>query len=316
MEDAITRLRPAVEAGRVGDPVVHWREERQRSIEAAETSDGGDPVLAARRRDFGSLPFVALDVVLAVVAQFPLSIPLVVATIALFVATGHHLVIGGQSNAELDAWLRAPLFTVFGLFVTDGAMLLVLWYRLARQRLPWSAVGLIAPTRERLLRALRSEPGRLGAGPSILVGLGIGAVGLVLSAILGAELQRLGFNQNGQDKLLIEPLKHAAPWVVLSMVFLGTFMAPTVEELFFRGYVFRSVAVRQGVPAAYLVSAGTFALVHLLGGLDLLPLVPVLFMIGLLLCYAYRRTGNLLTDITAHAFNNGAAFALALLIHM
>jgi membrane protease YdiL (CAAX protease family) len=32
-----------------------------------------------------------------------------------------------------------------------------------------------------------------------------------------------------------------------------------------------------------------------------------------LLCFAYRRTGNLLADITAHAVNNGATFALVLL---
>jgi membrane protease YdiL (CAAX protease family) len=64
---------------------------------------------------------------------------------------------------------------------------------------------------------------------------------------------------------------------------------------------------------AYLISAGVFAVFHL-NGLDMLPLIPVLFVIGLLLCYAYRRTGNLLANITAHCLNNGVTFAIALLI--
>jgi membrane protease YdiL (CAAX protease family) len=39
----------------------------------------------------------------------------------------------------------------------------------------------------------------------------------------------------------------------------------------------------------------------------------VLFVVGLLFCLVYRRTGHLLASITAHASNNGMAFALALL---
>jgi membrane protease YdiL (CAAX protease family) len=290
----------------VRDPVAQWRQEWDGDVAAAEAPEGGDARLAASRRDYGSYLFVGLDLGLVVVGQFVLSIPLVVLAAVVFMVTGHAILTAGKMNPVFATWLVAPLFTLCGLFVTDGAMLLVLWYRLARQRLSWAVVGLGAGV-------LRGSRGRADAGRAVLFGLAIGVVALLLSAVLGAALQRLGFDMNGQDRELIEPLKRAPLGVVLAMVFAGTVVAPAVEELFFRGYVFRALAVRKGAFPAYVISAATFALFHLIGGFDLLPLTPVLFVIGLLLCFAYRRTGNLLADIAAHALNNGAAFALALL---
>jgi membrane protease YdiL (CAAX protease family) len=95
--------------------------------------------------------------------------------------------------------------------------------------------------------------------------------------------------------------------VVLAVVLVGAVVAPVVEEAFFRGYVFRALAVRKGLPMAYVISAGAFALLH-----QLPTLIPVFFVMGLLLCWAYQYTGNLLAPITAHAVNNSIAFALAL----
>jgi membrane protease YdiL (CAAX protease family) len=148
--------------------------------------------------------------------------------------------------------------------------------------------------------------------------VGIGVLALLVSDILTNALQNVGLDQTGQYKLVIEPLRHSPLWIVLALVAAATLVAPVVEEAFFRGYIFRAIAVRKGLAMAYPISAGAFALNHFfLGGPDILPLVPVLFVIGLMLCFAYRRTGNLLCDITAHALNNGATFALALLpIHL
>lgn len=316
MENTFTGLRPLGGPNTPDDPVLRWRQEWERDIAEAEGQDGpGDARVAANRRDYGSYLFIALDLVLAIVAQIVLSIPLVLLAVVLFVVTGHSLVSGGKPSVEFEGWLAAPLFTLFGLVVTDGSMLLVVWYRLGRQKLSWALVGLDPAAWRRRVQGLAGADGQTGPGPAILFGLGIGVVGLILSSVMGSILQRLGLDQSGQDKLLIEPLKSAPLWVVLAMVFGGTFIAPAVEEIFFRGYIFRAVAVRKGVPVGYIVSAGAFAAFHLTGGLDLWPIVPVLFVIGLLLCFAYRRTGNLLADITAHAVNNGAAFAFALLLH-
>lgn len=298
MEDAFARLRPATEPETAETPVTRWRRAWQQ-VEA-RTIEGGDTPLAARRRDYGSLLFIALDVGLTLACQIALSIPLIILVLGIFLATGHNL-LGRTGQSQLNTWLVAPAVTLLGgVAISDGSMLLVLWYRLTRQRLRWSLYGLGTQL-------------RAGAGRAVLTGLGIGAVALILSSLLTNAIAHMGFNVNGQDTEIIQPLQHAPSWIVVSGVFAATFIAPVVEETFFRGYIFRALATRKSVPLAYLVSAGTFALIHLSSGFSLLPIIPVLFVIGLLLCYAYHRTGNLLSDITAHIVNNGAAFALALL---
>lgn len=312
MENTFTGLRPLGGPDAPDDAVVRWRQEWERGIAEAEGQDGqGDARVAANRRNYGSYLFIALDLVLAIVGPLILAIPLSALALVLFAATGHSLVISSKLNAEFATWLAAPLF---GLLVSDSAMLLVVWYRMGRQKLNWAVVGLDAGAWRRLVQGLAGTDGQVGPGRAILFGLGIGVVALILSDVMGGILQWLRLDMSGQDKLLIEPLKTAPLWVVLATVFGGTFIAPAVEEIFFRGYIFRAVAVRKGLPLGYLVSAGAFAVIHLTGGFDLWPIVPVLFVVGLLLCFAYRRTGNLLANITAHAFYNGAAFAFALLL--
>ena len=303
MEDALTGIRQAAAPADVRDPVAQWRREWEGDVAAAGVPEGGDARLAARRRDYGSYLFVGLDLVLAFVGSQLLA---AIVLFPLFLATGHSLFTGGRPNLDLVTWSETPLILLLGVLIGDSVMVLVLWYRLARGKLRWSTVGLGT-------RFLQEARERAGAGKAMLFGLAIGVLALLLSAILESAFQRLGFDMNGQDRLLMEPLKHAPLGVVLAMAFAGTFVAPVVEELFFRGYIFRALAVRKGVGPAYVISAAIFALYHLSGGSDLLPITPVLFVIGLLLCFAYRRTGNLLADITAHAVNNGAAFALALL---
>ncbi|HSV73325.1 MAG TPA: CPBP family intramembrane glutamic endopeptidase [Chthonomonadales bacterium] len=78
--------------------------------------------------------------------------------------------------------------------------------------------------------------------------------------------------------------------------------APVAEELFFRGWLQRCARERFGVLASVLISAALFALAH--GG----PvLILAIFPMGLLLGWAYERTGSLWVVILMHAVNNGAA---------
>jgi membrane protease YdiL (CAAX protease family) len=264
-------------------------------VASGPTHDGRDNgLIAASRRGYGTYRSIGLDLVLAFVGQLLLAFPLLGLALALFVLTSHTLALDPGRRA-FDAWLTTPQATLAGLLATDGAMLLVLWLRLRRLRLGWSVVGLGAGL-------------RTGASRAVLVGLGMGVVGLTLSAVLGTALQALGLDQSVQEKTLIAPLTHAPFWEVLAVVVAGTLVAPVVEEIFFRGYVFHAIAVRKDVRVAYLVSATAFAAFH-----QLPTLMPVLFVVGLLFCVVYQRTGHVLASITAHAINNGVAFALTLL---
>ncbi|ABC82143.1 CPBP family intramembrane glutamic endopeptidase [Anaeromyxobacter dehalogenans] len=84
-------------------------------------------------------------------------------------------------------------------------------------------------------------------------------------------------------------------------------LAPVCEEIAFRGYLQRTVAIRRG-PAAGL-AAGTifFALLHL----DPVRL-PALLLQGLLFGWLALRSGNTWNAVAAHAMNNALAAGAAL----
>lgn len=97
-------------------------------------------------------------------------------------------------------------------------------------------------------------------------------------------------------------------------------LAPVVEEIVFRGFIFRitraklrahsSLAAHGGVAdlIAILFSATIFGLMHMN-----LPALPMYIALGAVFAEAYRRTGCLYVPMVAHFLNNGLIVA-ALLI--
>lgn len=102
----------------------------------------------------------------------------------------------------------------------------------------------------------------------------------------------------------------------LLLVLLGAVVAPVVEEIMFRGVLYRHLRDLtgrwHGVVSA-LVSATVmgfiFAVIHPQGLLG----VPGLMMISFALTLAREWRGSLVPGITAHALNNGGIFLLVLL---
>src|SRR5437899_472137 len=95
-------------------------------------------------------------------------------------------------------------------------------------------------------------------------------IDIVIALVLQVALA-IQYNQ------LIAPMAHAPVWVGLTTAFLGTFVAPPIEELFFRGYVYRALAGRKSLLWAMLISSAVFAAFHFLP-----TLFPELFLAGLL----------------------------------
>ena len=94
------------------------------------------------------------------------------------------------------------------------------------------------------------------------------------------------------------------------LIILGTvFLVPVVEELFFRGLIFRNLHGKNQV-TAYLVSMVLFSLLHVVGyiGTDspihllmcFLQYLPASFC----LCWCYCQTGTIITPIFMHALTN------------
>jgi membrane protease YdiL (CAAX protease family) len=160
-----------------------------------------------------------------------------------------------------------------------------------------------------LLRRVAPAP----RGAALATGLGYFA--LAFAAVLVVALVSsplLGRGQSPQRQLfdLMASLHGALPVLLVFITVAG--LAPAFEELLFRGFLLPWLSQRLGARfpnrgrllAAGLTAVG-FAAMHLQ------PLgLPTLTTLGLVLGFAFLRTGNLATSILVHALWNGGVFLL------
>ena len=88
----------------------------------------------------------------------------------------------------------------------------------------------------------------------------------------------------------------------------GILLAPLVEELFFRGFLYPVLARRFSLAAAVLLTSFGFSLIHIsqLAG-AWLPLF-ILFCVGILLTLARAYTGSVAAPFVIHTFYNATLF--------
>ena len=90
------------------------------------------------------------------------------------------------------------------------------------------------------------------------------------------------------------------------MTLLAIVGAPIVEELVFRGSLYRFLKFRMSKTSAVLISAGVFASIHS----NLTGFFPLLIL-GIFLCLSYEISGNLKVPILMHAiFNLNSVFLI------
>lgn len=82
-------------------------------------------------------------------------------------------------------------------------------------------------------------------------------------------------------------------------------IAPVAEELFFRGFLYGALRNRLGPFAAAAAGGIVFGSLHVFTGLEA---VPLLIVLGVILCLVYERTGSLYPCIGMHALNNALAY--------
>jgi membrane protease YdiL (CAAX protease family) len=140
-------------------------------------------------------------------------------------------------------------------------------------------------------------------GRLVGIGLVLGVAVLVMSALVQSALQATGVRQTQMAGLSC--IRGFPPGGFLAVVLAGGVLAPIAEELYFRGYVFRTYFQSRGPWVAYGATSLLFATLHL----NLPALLPIL-VLSLLLCLAYRKTGSIIPSIVGHALNNTAAFCI------
>ena len=97
---------------------------------------------------------------------------------------------------------------------------------------------------------------------------------------------------------------------LLATAFLVILVAPVAEELFFRGFFYRSLRNRFPPFGAAAIVGLVFGAIHYTDA-DTLLLIPVLALLGIVFCLLYERTGSLYPAIAMHAINNTLALAAA-----
>jgi membrane protease YdiL (CAAX protease family) len=97
----------------------------------------------------------------------------------------------------------------------------------------------------------------------------------------------------------------SSPWWLLIA---GVIVAPIVEEIFFRGFIFAGLRSRYEWRWAAVISSLLFALVHLQPA----ALIPI-FGLGYIFAYLYYRSNSIWPAILMHVTTNGMALGAAYL---
>jgi membrane protease YdiL (CAAX protease family) len=94
------------------------------------------------------------------------------------------------------------------------------------------------------------------------------------------------------------------------MTIFGTTVAPLVEELFFRGFLYPVLARRLGAISGTILTSLGFAVIHQGQLAHAWAPLLLLFAVGLALTIARARTGSVATSFLIHVAYNGTLFTL------
>jgi membrane protease YdiL (CAAX protease family) len=190
------------------------------------------------------------------------------------------LVIGGiveQLNFSIDSSLVVVLGT--------SLLLLPLWYfTVFKYNVSWAALG---------LRSFQPQAVGLGCGLMLLSML----FNFVYAAILGIY----GY----QIQPDIAPLFTETRFPLLLLVG-GALIAPIIEELFFRGFVFAGLRKHWDWKKAAMASAILFAMAHIVP-----TSIPPIFILGVIFAFLYQISGSIWPAIIMHMLTNAIALSAA-----
>ena len=197
--------------------------------------------------------------------------------------------LAGDEGIEEDA---TALTIVLALsIVLEGLMLWTAYrFSVAKYRLDLSALGLSRPSRGAWITPFALIFGSL----------------IVMYAYF-AVLAAFGFEP---DTDLPEGVfDNAGPFIVLFV--LSVFVAPPVEEIFFRGFVFGGLRGRWGVLLAAFASGALFGLAHV-GNPGTVYVLPPVAAVGMIFAFGYVYTGSIIPTIIAHFLFNLMQVSLGL----
>ena len=146
----------------------------------------------------------------------------------------------------------------------------------------------------------------LGFGGFSASTMGIGCGLLVASyAIIllhNLLLVNLGIDTQGEAIAELFAALESPVWFFI----VGALLAPLIEEIFFRGFLFQGFRARYGWISGMLLSSGIFAVAHL----DPVSLIPT-FILGCVLAYLYHRSNSVWPGVILHVMVNSFGLCAA-----
>ncbi len=161
-----------------------------------------------------------------------------------------------------------------------------------------------------ILLIKKAKPEAVGLRPFSLKNLAIGC-GLLVGTyviILVHNLLLLAFGITPQGEMLTELFGHEYFGM---LVFVGVIIAPLVEEIFFRGFVFSGLLQKYNWKIATFLSSGLFAVAHF----QLVALIPT-FLMGVVFTYLYHRSKSIWPGIILHLIVNSFSFGMIYLFSL
>ena len=125
-----------------------------------------------------------------------------------------------------------------------------------------------------------------------------GVVVWIMSALVGDV-------PGAREQLVGDDTVHLTGGDLAWLLLLGAVAAPVAEEFLFRGLLYGYLRARTGVAVAAVASALLFAVMHLI-----VPLIPSLFIVGIVLAVVTERYKSLYPAIALHSFFNATQILL------
>jgi membrane protease YdiL (CAAX protease family) len=147
----------------------------------------------------------------------------------------------------------------------------------------------------------------------VLLGLGVGLASVVANALLGAFVVLITGTQDAPEQALFGDALAGGSRMLLAVVAAGI-LAPLIEEVLFRGLLYRALRRRQSVALAAVLSSLAFAVIHA----EIVVSQPLalinLTLLAVLWAVLYERTGSLIVPIVAHSVFNLMSIGQVLLL--
>lgn len=151
----------------------------------------------------------------------------------------------------------------------------------------------------------REWPHALWIGPVAVMVMWVILVALSASGYI-AWLENIVGSKSTQDAVkLLQESKDLTS--VALMAFSAAIIAPLAEEVIFRGYIYPVAKYFAGPWVGALFTSLVFAAGH-----GNVPLMLPLFLLGMLMTWAYEKTGSLWAAISIHFFFNSATVSIQL----